>query len=167
MAAKFLHWPFLHMHYNILKNTRYVNFPINQEHDLLMKMFDGLLLSRLSGNNQLNNLCAKLLIKYEAIYFYSWLYHSCFRLELPHVSFLNNYLLLWSQKPRRSTYANFVCTSSFRMRRQHSLETQYDGIIVYFLRQYPIIHLLFYTIQKNVRYCLSLDWIPNCISPTF
>jgi hypothetical protein len=52
------------MHYNILKNMLYESLVINQEHDLLMKMFDGLLQYLLYGNNQLNNLCEKLLIKF-------------------------------------------------------------------------------------------------------
>ncbi len=52
------------MHYNILKNMLYESLVINQEQDLLMKMFDGLLQYLLYGNNQLNNLCEKLLIKF-------------------------------------------------------------------------------------------------------
>jgi hypothetical protein len=53
------------MRYNILKNMRYENLVINQERDLLMKMFDGLLQFRRYGNNQRNNLCEKLLIKFD------------------------------------------------------------------------------------------------------
>lgn len=64
MDGKFLHWQFLPMRYNISKNMLYENLAISQEHDLSMKMFDGLSPCQRYGNSQPNNSCVKLLIKF-------------------------------------------------------------------------------------------------------
>ncbi len=150
------------MHYNILKNMLYVNLLINQVQDLSMKMFDGLLQYQPYGNNQLNNLCEKLPIKFvlDLIFFkkQKTTFGNLFRLVLHHVNFLNNYLLLWNPKQHRYLYVNYECINLFLMKLQHFLVIQHDVIMDYFHLHYLIIHRLFYLIQKNVRKTKSNDF---------
>jgi hypothetical protein len=140
------------MHYNTSKNMLYENLVINQVQDLLMKMFDGLLLYQLYGNNRRNNSCEKLLIKFvlkEKFYLkkqnFKW-----FRLVLHHENFRNSYLLHWNPKRHRFIFENFECINLFLMIRPFSLVILSDVIMDYFHQLFPINHHRFFSHRKNV-----------------
>jgi hypothetical protein len=138
------------MLYNILKNMLYMNLLINQEQDLLMKMFDGLLQYLQYGSNRLNNLCEKLLIKFVLNEWWNKV-NLCFsRLVLLQGNFLNNYWLLWNQKQHQYIFVNFECISLFLMILLHILVIQYVVNMVHYRLHCPINHHQFFSILINV-----------------